>query len=728
MPLARNVASFPLWPVTNDGKCGCGNAACASVGKHPIYKWRELGVGQKMAGPAGCGYGICTGMRSGFFVVDLDGEDAMQWWADRCAAADVEPWDTYSVNTARGAHLYFALPADGQSVKNSAGKIGPGVDIRGEGGFVCAPGTRHKSGVDYTEQDPNAPVLDAPAWLLEMSDLYGAAPVNLGEGTSTAPTPVDVTTPLGKERVRLGQAACATMPPSIQGENGSGALWAVALKLVRGLELPLDVAFDLIDGIYNPRCAPPWEDDLIAHKLVDARDKSALPTGPGLSDEEHSAFVARLKATARGKLPPGAPLVRRMTDPSHEYGFVPGLTERGYGDKEIEKDTPLISIASLLTTHENWAGALQWDVFKERLVAVNPPLKMDAEKSGLSDADIAHVRMWLEWKGYSAGVSDTYAALQTAARATSFHPIKDYLESCRGRGSVDIFDDLAAWLFGATDPLAQKMLCKTLVAAVRRIYRPGTQVDTMLVLTGKQGARKSTFVRELFGAEYTRSQMPDLESKDSSVALQGFWGIELAELDKILRAGNETVLEFLARTVDDFRAPYARCESHIPRACVFIGTTNADDFLRDANGHRRYWPILVTMINLEYLRAHRDEIWGAALALAEDPTFEHWFANEDDVKPAHEPFTMQDPWHEDVAKHLEGKVSVALADVFVCALNGEIKDFDKSKQMRLSDTLKRLGCVSKKSNGKRLFFPPVELASIVKETTSKDQLKRRFEQ
>jgi putative DNA primase/helicase len=93
--------------------------------------------------------GVRTGAASGIFVVDCDlAEDIDGVAAFKELFPDLP--ETITVRTPRGGqHLYFKYPTDGTEIRNSAGKIAPGVDVRGEGGYVIAAGSRRSDGLYY---------------------------------------------------------------------------------------------------------------------------------------------------------------------------------------------------------------------------------------------------------------------------------------------------------------------------------------------------------------------------------------------------------------------------------------------------------------------------------------------------------------------------------------------------------------------------------------------------
>lgn len=107
--------------------------------------------------------GIPTGEASGFFVLDLDcknGAQGLEWLAAHEARL---PQTRRHRTRSGGIHLLFAMPA-GRAIRNSASKVGPGVDVRGTGGYIIAPPS---DGYDVIDAST---IAEAPAWLLDLID------------------------------------------------------------------------------------------------------------------------------------------------------------------------------------------------------------------------------------------------------------------------------------------------------------------------------------------------------------------------------------------------------------------------------------------------------------------------------------------------------------------------------------------------------------------------------
>ena len=125
---------------------------------------------------------IATGAVSNVFVIDVDGLDA-EVELRRLEAKHGNLPATVEVITARGRHVYFQMPET--PVRNSAGKIAPGIDVRGDGGYVLAPPSIHPSGKRYEwSVDCASAFAAAPDWLLAKitdANSNGAAPTPLSE-------------------------------------------------------------------------------------------------------------------------------------------------------------------------------------------------------------------------------------------------------------------------------------------------------------------------------------------------------------------------------------------------------------------------------------------------------------------------------------------------------------------------------------------------------------------
>lgn len=153
---------FPCHTVSSSGLCTCGKKDCSSPAKHPlarrgfldgttdariILNWDEIyGAGR-------WNLAVATGAVSGVIVLDIDGETGMQTY--RLLSGTRSLPETWIVVTPRGWHVYFKHP--GFPVQNSAAKLGAGLDIRGDGGYVIVPPSQGAGGKRYRWARGRAP-------------------------------------------------------------------------------------------------------------------------------------------------------------------------------------------------------------------------------------------------------------------------------------------------------------------------------------------------------------------------------------------------------------------------------------------------------------------------------------------------------------------------------------------------------------------------------------------
>ena len=219
--------------------------------------------------------------------------------------------------------------------------------------------------------------------------------------------------------------------------------------------------------------------------------------------------------------------------------------------------------------------------------------------------DAAVDRLWLQVdQRFKLRVSkDTFhTILADMARLNSFHPVRDYLDGLQWDGKVR----LDRWLIdyaGVEDTEYTRAVgALLLVAAVRRVRKPGAKFDEMVVFESPgQGTEKSSALAVLaVRDDWFSDDIPlNMEGKQVIEALRGRWIVEAAELSGMRRSEIEHLKAFLSRQVDRGRMAYDRLVTETPRQCVIVGTTNPEEYLRDTTGNRRFWPVRVKQFDLE---------------------------------------------------------------------------------------------------------------------------------
>ena len=206
------------------------------------------------------------------------------------------------------------------------------------------------------------------------------------------------------------------------------------------------------------------------------------------------------------------------------------------------------------------------------------------------DSDSDGLYLYMETTYGNAGRGNIDSALNICMAQHSFNEVQDYIGSliwdCCPRLDTLFIDFLGAEDCEYTRTVTRKMF----VAAIARAMTPGVKFDNMLILAGPQGIGKSTVLCKMSKGWFNDS-ICSFEGKDAAELLQGIWIVEVSELDAFRRSETSRIKQFLSLNSDIFRAAYARHAEERKRRCVFFGTTNTSDFLRDPTGERRFWPV-----------------------------------------------------------------------------------------------------------------------------------------
>jgi hypothetical protein len=253
-----------------DGQCTCGKTNCTSAGKHPATpngvkdaSCDEATVRQWFGNGGDYNIGIATGSASGLVVLDIDprhgGEESIRQF-------DI-PQTVEVITGSGGRHYYFALP-DGIEIRNSAGKLAPGLDVRGHNGYIVAPPSMHVCGNEYRwKTDPQTMQAAAcPVWLKQERDGASRPMLSNTDGNVRLPqppsgglrrsAPIDDTIPAGQRNAQLTSIAGAMRRKGCDRDAILAALMSINQKRCRPL-----MDYDELRGIaqsvwrYSPQAA-----------------------------------------------------------------------------------------------------------------------------------------------------------------------------------------------------------------------------------------------------------------------------------------------------------------------------------------------------------------------------------------------------------------------------------------------------------------------------------------
>jgi hypothetical protein len=265
------------------------------------------------------------------------------------------------------------------------------------------------------------------------------------------------------------------------------------------------------------------------------------------------------------------------------------------------------------------------DVFKRRLVMGGQLLDgwagevTDHTVMLLRDLLISEFRVDFDKKN----VNDAAVALCVA---NPVNPVAAYLDKLTWDGEPRLDTWLSRYLGVPDTPLSRVIGRKVLLAAV---------------LEGKQGAGKSLALEILASEQYfSDATIFGQQGREQQEAVAGIWIYEIGELAGLRKAAREVTKAFLSRTRDRARPAYGKYLVDSPRTCIFIGTTNDQEYLQDPTGNRRFWPVRVGKIDLDGLRKDRDQIWAEAAA----------------PENAHEPLTLPEEYYHSAGEEQAARV------------------------------------------------------------------------
>jgi putative DNA primase/helicase len=356
---------------------------------------------------------------------------------------------------------------------------------------------------------------------------------------------------------------------------------------------------------------------------------------------------------------------------------------------------------------------LAYDEFNARVVIRKPPPwgKEAASDAPWIDDHESRTRIWFQHEEIFASLGDVGRAVQTAAGYSSFHPVRDHFDSLAWDGTPRLDTWLTTYLHADNTPYTRAVGPRFLISSVARIYKPGTKVDHMLVLEGRQGKQKSEALRTLaIKDKWFTDRLSHIGGKDSIMETAGVLLVEIAEMEALAKASSSASKGFLTRRHDRFRPPYGKHPISIPRQCVFAGTINpvVGGYLKDPTGARRFWPVLcngLIEIDRDGIERDRDQLWAEAVVRfkagakwwLETPELEALATAEQALR-----FKV-DAWQETIEEWLGERKDTSIAEVLEHALGIAPQEVNRSAEMRVASILTNIGFAQYRPNrrGKR---------------------------
>lgn len=356
--------------------------------------------------------------------------------------------------------------------------------------------------------------------------------------------------------------------------------------------------------------------------------------------------------------------------------------------------THMQNVELILGNDERWAGVISFNAFSSKIVKLRAA-PYGGGTGDWADIDDMRVMKWLA-QTYNLRVkaSSVIEAVSVVAHDHTFHPVREYLNKLEW----DRVPRLEQWLTDVMGVVPSDYVRKVgkrwMISAVARVMNPGCKADSVLILEGAQGAGKSTAMSVL-GGEWFMDTPFTLGDKDAFQAIRGKWIIELGELDSFNKAESTKAKQFFSASTDTYRESYGRRTNDVARQCVFVGTTNQEEYLKDATGNRRYWPVACTRVELDLLARIRNQLWAEAMFCFKSG--EIWWVNRDEASmftEAQDERFVVDEWEGPILTWLENSqigATTSGGELLGTALNIDPSHWGKPEQMRVGAIMHRFG-------------------------------------
>lgn len=259
-------------------------------------------------------------------------------------------------------------------------------------------------------------------------------------------------------------------------------------------------------------------------------------------------------------------------------------------DGELKNSSP-INVKKIIL--HDYPGVFAYNDFTQTVAVIKDFPKAKIKVGSYRDIYTDIIMDQIETKYHVAFKTDVFMrGLRQASLFHTFNPVVDRIKAKDWDGIKRVETFFIDFLGTKDNEYIREVTKKWLVGAVARALKPGIKFELMPVLIGNQGIGKSTLCG-LLCPEYFLDNLPSLSgmNKDNLMLIKDSWIVEVAELSAMSKTAIEGTKAFISTRVDKYKAPYASTVEDHARRCVFIGTTNETEFLKDKTGNRRFLPV-----------------------------------------------------------------------------------------------------------------------------------------
>jgi len=325
------------------------------------------------------------------------------------------------------------------------------------------------------------------------------------------------------------------------------------------------------------------------------------------------------------------------------------------------------------------------------------------------DADYTRTRIRLERGGFlSIGRELLRDVVVLVAEDKRFDSAQVWLDRLRWDGVPRIESFLSTHFNARDSAYARSVALYLWTALAGRVMNPGCKADMVPVFIGEQGGGKTTGVAAMVpGTDHYMEVRLDEAEIELARRMRGKLIGEIGELRGMASRDIEHIKAFVTRTHEEWIPKYREFATNFPRRLVFVGTTNAEEFLADETGNRRWLPVRVGKVDVGAIARDREQLWAeAATRWLADGVM--WHDAEQRGAETHAEHMISDPWAEAVARWLEspagfepggalnGEGEVTISAILQEALGVSVSQLAKKDEFRVGRILRAFGYEKKR--------------------------------